>query len=90
MLDICNRIRAFMRWNGIEHKEVAEKIFVSKKVITSVLNGRTKLDLDRYIELCNVLHVPVTFFFDGGGWEAIPEYIFLNMGVDKNEALHTV
>lgn len=57
-------IREYIKSNGIKQTFIAEKLGVSDRTVTDMLNGNRKITAEEYYLLCKVLGVPMTYFFD--------------------------
>ena len=57
-------IRDYIKSNGIKQTFIAEKLGVSDRAVTDMLNGNRKITVEEYYLLCKALRVPITYFFD--------------------------
>ena len=50
-----NNVKSVMKSKGLKHKYVAEKIGVSEKLFSAMLNGRKAIKVSDVLLLCEVL-----------------------------------
>ncbi|AFV02841.1 MULTISPECIES: helix-turn-helix transcriptional regulator [unclassified Dehalobacter] len=61
-MKVYERIQNYLRNNGLKQKHVADKAGYTEKQFSAMMTGRRKIFSEDYIQICNVLHVPVTAF----------------------------
>lgn len=57
------RIRQYIKSKGISQAYLADKTEVSDSQMSAALNGRQKLSAELYLSICNILEVPVSYFY---------------------------
>lgn len=61
-MDVAQRIKEYIESNGLKQTFVAEKSGIDLSVLNSILNGKTKLTVDRLQLICKALDVEPAFF----------------------------
>ena len=61
---IYEQIRKHLKNNGISQRFLSEKSGVSEQVMSAILNGRRKIIIEEYFNICAALEIdPVSFYF---------------------------
>lgn len=58
------RIQNYLAKNGVNRKELAEKIGVSEQALAWMLDERQPLSAELYFMICRELHLPPDYFED--------------------------
>ena len=61
---IIENIAEYIKQQGIKQSFVCEKTGLTTQCISSILNGKRKLDIEEYEKICKALNVSYSFFFD--------------------------
>ena len=62
-VDAAKRIRAYIEANGLKQYYVAEKAGISFPAFNAILNGQTKLSVERLEKIAKALNVEVPELF---------------------------
>ena len=62
---IGNRIKEYLRDNGIKQSYLAEKTGLSNCQISDIVNHDRRIDCVEYYKICNALNVPLDHFMQG-------------------------
>ena len=67
ILDVMKNMRDHIDGQGLKHKVVAEKAGISNVNLSEYLSGKSRMPLDVYIRICDVLQVPTEKFIGKEG-----------------------
>lgn len=59
------KIKKYLDDNGIKYSFVAEKAGMPLHMFSAILNGRRKITVEEYFNICTVLRRDVNYFFNG-------------------------
>lgn len=63
-MDILLKINEIIKEKRFSQKELAEKLGVSRQVMSNILNGKTEISINFLIKISEVLNVHLLYFFD--------------------------
>lgn len=63
-MEVAQKIKEYIETNGLKQTYVAEKSGMEISALNSILNGRTKLTVERLQLICKALNVEPAFFLD--------------------------
>lgn len=63
-MDVAQKIKEYLEANGLKQTFVAEKAGIEVAIFNSILNGKTKLTVDRLQLICKALNVEPSFFLN--------------------------
>jgi len=61
---IYEKIKDYMKRNKISQKYLTEKTGISEAAISEMLNGKRKIEINEYLDICNAINVHYSFFID--------------------------
>ena len=64
---LANRISEYMKCNGIKQAWLARELDVPVTTFNGIMNGRSALKADMFVQICNILKVPPETFLEKGG-----------------------
>lgn len=59
MSDYHDKVRKLREFRNYTQEYMAEQLNLSQRAYSSLENGKTQLSVDRLIEICNLLNVPI-------------------------------
>jgi transcriptional regulator with XRE-family HTH domain len=62
---LIERIKIYMRKNKKSHEDLARGLGVNRTTVTHILTGRTKITLERIIDIANILQIDTKLLTDG-------------------------
>ncbi len=63
-MKISNAIAEYMNEKEIKQKFLSKQTNLSCDAISGILNGKRKLEVEEYAEICKALNVSFDFFYD--------------------------
>lgn len=58
------KIKNYLDENGIKYVTVANKLNISSNILSTMLNGKRKITVEEYFNICKILNVSVNYFMD--------------------------
>lgn len=55
---VAGNIGEYLNQNGIKQNWLAERLNIHPSTLNGILNGRSELKADMFIEICHILNVP--------------------------------
>ena len=60
---MCGRqIKAYLDENGIKQSFLAEETKIPRSILNAMLNGKRKITVEEYFEICNALRLNANYF----------------------------
>ena len=63
-MNVASEINAYLKRNGIKQAYIADKTGIRRDALCTTLNGKRKLVVDEYCQICDALDVPFTQFIN--------------------------
>lgn len=64
--DICSKIRTLRKKHRYTQEDVARLLHMSQNAYSELENGKTKLDIERLIDIARLYNIPVQSLWPAG------------------------